>query len=209
MELIKKNWRLKTRISPDVAAGSWQKPLSLCEWLFKVVKVLDHDLNDTDHTALFELREAIRQSKFYQPLRTFLSQHQALDVEQAARHVSTSGMAKEDDAVFSVLKEACAFLVDRCSILCTTPVTSQKPLYREFKESAKAVAILDADNVTRPEAVLVLGDKMRPCVMGGFPPYESPLLNMPSTRSRNPLYADLNLSILAAHVKNGFFHIRS
>ncbi|KAG9257520.1 uncharacterized protein F5Z01DRAFT_733928 [Emericellopsis atlantica] len=213
MELVKARWRRKTGISPHVAAGAWQKSLSLCEWLFKVTKILNDDLKDTDHAALFTLREAIQKTDFYRPLRTFLVRHHAWPAEQAATRSSTStplsspGNVGLDDDVSKVLKEACVFLVNHCSSLCTTPTKSHKPLYRDFKASAKAIAIVDADNVTRPEAVLVIGDKMRPCVMGGFTPDMYPRPNMAFPPPQNPLYADMNLSLLAAHQENGFFYI--
>ncbi|KAI6781799.1 uncharacterized protein J7T54_004965 [Emericellopsis cladophorae] len=195
MELVKARWRRKTGISPHVAAGAWQKSLSLCEWLFKVTKILNNDLLNTDHAALFTLREAIRKTDFYRPLRT------------SSYIIKSPANVGLDDDVSKVLKEACAFLVNHCSILCTTPTMSQKPLYRDFKTSAKAIAISDADNITRPEAVLAIGDKMRPCVMGGFTPNRSPRPNKAFDSPQNPLWADLHLSLLAAHVENGFFYI--
>jgi hypothetical protein len=88
-------------------------------------------------------------------------------------------------------------LIRRADVLCSTPSLSTKPLFKEWRSSqARAVAVDEAANMSRPDLYTIWGNTLLPCMLGGDDEQLQPVVT--SEREQRPQGTFLN-----RHVADG------
>ncbi|KAF9877596.1 hypothetical protein CkaCkLH20_04731 [Colletotrichum karsti] len=168
----------------------WGRSYSLCEWLQKVVQAGDHDLDARDHPGLFELRQQFKTAKKYTGLRAFVNGKIRFSQIKSGRNGRSGEQQEyyesEEDADVShegtqrrtaklkaqvlpkkLLKGLMKAIAREADVICTTTHISRDETYESFRKSAGAVVLCDAGTMSRTEAMVVWGNKLRPCAIGG------------------------------------------
>ncbi|CAK7225828.1 hypothetical protein SCUCBS95973_005994 [Sporothrix curviconia] len=163
------------------STGYWEQPLSLCEWLLKVVRAPGYELAAQVKPGLHDISQRFLESDYYSDLRLLVAGEHVPDAEDG----KPSHRSKFRNLMITILATA--------DFVCTTPYASKSKPYRSFAAAADAVVLDEAGCMCLADAIMVWGTQCRPCAMAGdvrqFPPAVM-------DRDRNRFYDQAAVSVL-------------
>ncbi|KAM0440830.1 hypothetical protein ACHAPT_000131 [Fusarium lateritium] len=185
-----------TDITPGGSTTRWDIKLSLCEWLLKIVKFGEWDLDALDDPILFALRQAFETDEQYAIVRRFaqggMTYSDLMDMEKTAEADSSETAAPPDSpetasnpgsavpkpeptnimtAVWGRTKSQVDLfykcILQYAQAICTTPHASTSNPYKRYKLMADAVVLDEAGAMWKADALQVIGQYLRPVAMAG------------------------------------------
>lgn len=148
----------KAAPSSWLVPSRWRFNLSLAFWLLAVLRAPGPDLPD-DHVpeALVEMRDAVDK-------RSDLDQLRAVAVGTISWEDYEKGAMLPAHKIEDLFEE----VIRHAQVICTTPANAcQEPFLSWKLESARAFAIDEAANMSRPDLLSVWGNTLLPCVLSG------------------------------------------
>lgn len=159
--------------------SKWSLPLSGAQWLLRIFR---GELSDKESPTL----RAITRSR----KTSFDRVRDLLDCQPGnQRRLSDHDRRELTKSLVSVLDE----IIISANVVCTTPAMANNEPYSRFNGlKAQAVAIDDANSMSRVDAISFWGNTCRPCVMAGDPKLISPTVKMTDKRvaGRQLAYSD-------------------
>ncbi|KAM0337787.1 hypothetical protein ACHAPU_011514 [Fusarium lateritium] len=159
---------------------AWSLNLSLADWFLQVVKFADFDLHACDNPVLYTLRQEFLRWPLYQDLRDL--------VDRKGMEVALEESI--DDRRVKQIKGFLEYIAKSASLLCATPHTIRSKPYHKVADAAKAVILDEAGAMHKADAIMVIGDYLRPTVMAGDPKQLPPTVMSASDRFSDSTYVN-------------------
>lgn len=184
---------------------SWPPKLSLAWWTARIFGFTRTGIpppGNRDPYALVSLRNQVRKTMLFAELDSYTRQ-------QKQGQFTAKQLSQTPEVNRSELYKVMAHLVRRADVVCTTPFTSTSEPYTRFKAAVPAVVMDEAGAMDRTDALIVWGNRSRPCVMAGDPKQLPPTVMSASDVDRNghPLNRfseDGRISILEFALRSGW-----
>lgn len=148
-----------TATEDKCAQRRWAMPLSICEWMLKVVEFGDYKLARADSRSLHALQKDFQEWHIFSGLRKFVSG------KITFKELSSSG------SVTNIIKDRLALsILWRANVVCTTPFLATETDYLQWNvKVAKATVLDEAGAMLQADALCVWINDGRPLVAVGDP----------------------------------------
>lgn len=151
----------------------WEQPLSLCEWLLKVVNAPGHTLAPNDKPGLRKLSREVVTLEDFEHLRLLVAGQDGPNTADTSNATDASAAsAAADVADGHTTNESCVTnllvrILAMADFVCTTPYSAHRKYYETVVKTADAVVLDEAGALGIADALMVWGPLCRPCVMAG------------------------------------------